>query len=180
MKTAQEKQKETFDTLKDEFGYTNPMEAPHLEKIVISSGIGSIKDKALIDLIKDRLARITGQEPAPRQAKKSIAAFKTRTGDIIGYQVTLRGPHMRAFLDKLIHIAFPRTKDFRGIDRGAIDEMGNITIGIPEHTVFPETSDEELKNVFGLAVTLVTSAPNREVAEVYLEHLGIPFKKKEE
>lgn len=180
MKTAQEKQKNTFDALKDSFGYTNPMEVPTLEKIVISTGIGSIKDKSKVDLIQGRLAQITGQQPAPRQAKKSMAAFKTRQGDVIGYQVTLRGARMQNFLDKLIHIAFPRTKDFRGIKRDAIDEMGNITIGIPEHTVFPETSDEELKDVFGLAVTLVSTAPNAEVAEAYFEHLGIPFKKKEE
>ncbi|MEX0934703.1 MAG: 50S ribosomal protein L5 [Candidatus Paceibacterota bacterium] len=180
MKTAQEKQQETFDALKGDFEYENPMEAPHLEKIVISTGIGSITDKTKIDLIPDRLAQITGQQPKPTQAKKSIASFKSRQGDVIGYQVTLRGERMRSFFDKLIHIVFPRTKDFRGIDRNTIDEMGNITIGISEHTAFPEASDEELRNVFGLAVTIVISAPNREVAEAYLEHLGIPFKKKEE
>ena len=120
-------------------------------------------------------ARAVGT-PAPRAAKKAIANFKSRTGDTVGYQVTLRGVRMQAFLDKLIHIVFPRVKDFRGIPLSAIDEMGNITLGVKEHTVFPETSDEDAKDVFGLAVTLTTSAKNKKEAEAFLKHAGIPFK----
>lgn len=180
MELMQEKQQKTFDALKEQFGYTNRLQAPKIEKIVVSSGVGKIQDKAKIELIQDRLAKITGQKAAPRGAKKSIASFKIRAGDIVGYQVTLRGSRMRDFLDKLIHIALPRTRDFRGIDPKAIDEMGNITLGVSEHTVFPETSDEELKDVFGLSVTIVTTAKNKEEAEALLRHLGLPLKKRVE
>jgi len=98
-------------------------------------------------------------------------------GDTVGYQVTLRGKRAEDFLNRLVNIALPRTKDFRGISAGAIDEMGNYTLGIKENTVFPETSDEELKDVFGMAVTIVTTAKNKKEAQAYLEHLGFPFKK---
>jgi len=147
-----------------------------VEKIVVSTGVGKTnKDKKRLELVVDRLSRITGQAPAPRAAKKAIANFKSRTGDTVGYQVTLRGVRMQAFLDKLIHIVFPRVKDFRGIKPSAIDEMGNISIGLKEHTVFPETADEDAKDIFGVAVTIVTSATNKKEAEVFLRHLGLPL-----
>ena len=170
-------QKNMFNTLKEKFGYTNVSQTPKVEKIIVSTGIGSIKDKKKIELILDRLTQITGQRPSPRAAKKSIASFKLREGDIVGYQVTLRGRQMRDFLDKLIHIALPRTRDFRGIPITAIDEMGNITIGIKEHTIFPETSDEELKDIFGMAITIVTTATGKNEAESFLRALGIPLQK---
>ena len=170
-------QKNMFNTLKEKFGYTNVSQTPKVEKIIVSTGIGSIKDKKKIELIFDRLTQITGQRPSPRAAKKSIASFKLREGDIVGYQVTLRGRQMRDFLDKLIHIALPRTRDFRGIPITAIDEMGNITIGIKEHTIFPETSDEELKDIFGMAITIVTTATGKNEAESFLRALGIPLQK---
>ncbi len=169
------KHKTTFDALKGEFGYDNVMQAPKLVKIVVSVGVGSIKDKKRTDLIKDRLIKITGQAPASRGSKKSIAAFKMRTGDLAGYQTTLRGARMQAFFDKLIHIVIPRVKDFRGIKTSAIDEMGNITIGLKEHTVFPETADEDAKDVFGFAVTIATSARTKKEAEAFLRHLGVPL-----
>ncbi len=166
----------TFAAMKDSMGYTNVMQAPRVTKIVVSTGVGGVRgDKKRLELIVDRLARITGQAPATRAAKKSIATFKVRQGDIVGYQVTLRGARMQAFLDKLIHIVFPRTKDFRGLKSSAIDEMGNMTIGIKEHTVFPETSDEDSKDIFGLAVTITTTAKNKKEAEGYLRHLGLPL-----
>jgi large subunit ribosomal protein L5 len=121
------------------------------------------------------VARITGQKSSPRSAKISIASFKVREGDTVGLQVTLRGPRMYDFLDKLIHIALPRTRDFRGIPVTAIDDMGNITIGIREHTIFPETSDEDLKDVFGMAITIVTTAKNKKESEAFLRHLGLPL-----
>jgi len=121
--------------------------------------------------------KITGQKPVDRGAKKSIATYKTRIGDRVGYQVTLRGKRAQDFLNRIIHVALPRTKDFKGINMGAIDEMGNYTLGIKEHIVFAETADEELKDVFGLAVTIVTTAKNREEAKAYFTHLGFPFKK---
>jgi large subunit ribosomal protein L5 len=177
-KTIRELDKNSFVALKGTFGFTNPMQAPRLMKVVISTGIGSVKDKKKIELIADRLAKITGQKPAMRGSKKSIASFKVRTGDPVGYQITLRGKRMTDFLDRLIHIALPRTKDFRGISRTG-DEMGNYTLGIREHTIFPETSDEDLKDVFGIAATVVTSSNNKAQTLAFLEHLGFPFKKED-
>lgn len=179
METTKQKLDKSYNTLKDKFGYKNKLAAPRLEKVVISVGTGSkIKiDKNKNDFIKDRLARITGQKPASRQAKKSIASFKVREGEQIGVMVTLRGAKMLAFVDKLINIALPRTKDFRGIDSKVIDNVGNLTLGIKEHTIFPETGDEELKDVFGLSITFVTTAKNKEEAKAFFENLGIPFKK---
>lgn len=170
-------QKKTFDALKGDLGYTNIMQAPRVTKVVISSGVGKVnKDKKRLELVVDRLTRITGQAPAPRASKKAIANFKSRTGDIVGYQVTLRGERMRAFLDKLIHIVLPRVKDFRGLKATAIDEMGNITLGIKEHTVFPEASDEDSKDIIGLAITITTTAKNKKEAEAMLRHIGLPLK----
>lgn len=174
----QDQQKKTFDSLKGEFGWTNRMQTPHIQKVVVSVGVGKMaKDKPKVELVADRLAKITGQKPAVRGAKKSIATYKTRVGDKVGYQITLRGKRAEDFLNRLIHVALPRTKDFKGISSGGIDEMGNYTLGIREHTVFPETVDEELKDVFGMAVTVVTSAKDKKAAKAYLEHLGFPFKK---
>ncbi|MBI5469918.1 50S ribosomal protein L5 [Candidatus Kaiserbacteria bacterium] len=169
-------QKKTFDALKETQGYSNVMQAPKVTKLVVSIGVGSVKDKKRLELIAGRLARITGQKPAERHTTKSIANFKTRAGDLAGYQVTLRGERAESFLQKLIHIVFPRVKDFRGISGKSIDEMGNITIGFKEHTVFPETSDEDAKDVFGLAVTINTSAKNAKEAEAYLRYLGLPLR----
>lgn len=169
-------QKKTFEALKGSAGYVNVMQAPKIVKIVVSSGVGKVnKDKKRLELVIDRLTRITGQAPAPRAAKKAIANFKSRTGDTVGYQVTLRGARMQAFLSKLINIVFPRVKDFRGLKASAIDEMGNITIGIKEHTVFPEASDEESKDIIGLAITITTTAKNKQEAEAYLRHIGLPL-----
>lgn len=177
--SMQERINTVFDSLKEGFSYKNRMQAPRVEKVVISTGTGKVQDKAKIGLIQDRLARITGQKPAPRGAKRSIASFKLREGDIIGYQVTLRGKRMRDFLDKLVHVALPRTKDFHGLRLSSIDEMGNFTFGVEEHTIFPETSDEDIKDVFGLSVTIVTSARKKEESEALLRHIGIPFQKQE-
>ena len=173
-----EKQEKVFDSLKSSFGYVNVHQAPRLEKIVVSSGTGSRFDKNKLEIVESRLARITGQKPAPSPAKKSVAAFKVREGDIVGYQVTLRGTQMNGFLDKLLNIALPRTKDFRGIPRSAIDEMGNLTIGIKEHVIFPETSDEDINDIFGFGITLVSTANTKDEAEHFFEFLGVPFKQK--
>lgn len=170
-----EKQKTAFKALKDTFGYKNVMQTPKIQKVIVNVGVGSTKDKNKIPLIADRLAKITGQKPSNRPAKKSIATFKVREGDLSGYQVTMRGKRAADFLNKVINIALPRTKDFRGLSN-TIDAMGNYTFGIKEHTIFPETSDEDLKDVFGMAVTVVTSAKTKEEAKKLLEHLGFPFK----
>ncbi len=169
-------QSNTFNALKADLGYTNVMQAPTVVKIIVSSGVGSIKDKKRLEFIAGRLTKITGQHPAERGAKKSIANFKIRTGDTAGYQITLRGARGRSFLDKFIHVVLPRVKDFRGLSAKAIDEMGNITIGLKEHTVFPETADEESKDIFGLSVTITTTAKNKKEAEAFLRHLGLPLK----
>jgi len=158
-------------------GYKNPMQMPRILKVVVSVGVGSFKDKNKLKVVEDRLAKITGQKAAPRGAKVSIASFKSREGDVVGYQVTLRGKRMYDFLEKLIHIALPRTKDFRGINPNSADEMGNYTLGIKEHTIFPEAADEELKDVFGLAITTVTTAKSKDEVIKFLTHLGFPFKK---
>jgi large subunit ribosomal protein L5 len=148
--------------------------------VVISCGFGSVKDKKKVELIADRLAKITGQKPAVRTTKKAIATFKTRLGDPIGYQITLRGKRMNEFLDRLIHIALPRTKDFRGLSRSSVDAMGNYTTGIKEHTIFAETSDEDLKDVFGFAITIVTTSSDKKATLAFLEHIGMPLKKEDD
>lgn len=177
METLKTKINKGYDALKSEAGYKNQMQSPRILKVVISTGVGSYKDKAKNKLVEDRLAKIAGQKPAPRGAKASVANFKSREGDVVGYQVTLRGQRMYDFLEKLVNISLPRTKDFRGISPDSADQMGNYTLGIKEHTIFPETSDEELKDVFGLAITIVTTAKSKKEVIDFLSHLGFPFKK---
>ncbi len=167
----------TFSELKGRFGWTNPMQAPRLSKIVVSVGVGSQKDKKKLELIADRLAKITGQKAASRGAKQAISNFKTRQGDVVGYQITLRGKRMNAFLDRLVNIALPRTRDFRGLSPKSIDAMGNYTLGIREHTIFPETADEDIRDVFSLGITLVTTGHTVPEVQAFLEHLGLPLKK---
>ncbi len=179
MTPIKEKLKNTYKELKGSLGLKNPEQAPRIVKVVVSAGVGSFKDKKKIELALDRLSKITGQKPAQKGAKQSVAAFKVREGDPVGLQITLRGNRMYNFLDKLINIALPRTKDFRGISTKAIDEMGNYTLGIKEHTIFPETTDEELKDVFGLAVTIVTTAKSKEELRIFFDQLGFPFKKEQ-
>ncbi|MES2203014.1 MAG: 50S ribosomal protein L5 [Patescibacteria group bacterium] len=178
MELIQDRQKSVFKDLGKNHGWTSSMQTPKVTKVVVAAGVGKfMKDKPKVELVANRLARITGQKPADRGAKKSIATYKTRIGDKIGYQVTLRGKRAQDFLNRLIHVALPRTKDFKGINVGAIDEMGNYTLGIKEHSVFPETADEDIKDVFGIGVTVVTTAKDKASAKAYLTHLGFPFKK---
>lgn len=179
MKSVKEKQNEAYSALKGILGYVNPMQSPRLCKVVVGAGVGSFKDKKKIEVVEERLSRITGQKTARRGAKKSIASYKTRQGDPVGVMVTLRGPRMYGFLDKLLNIALPRTRDFRGIAENVIDEMGNLTLGVREHTIFPEASDEDLRDVFGMGITVVTTAKTKEEARAFLAHLGFPFKKDE-
>ncbi len=178
MKSVKDKAEGSYETLKGAFGYTNKMAAPKLVKLVISSGTGSgiKKDKNRNTFISDRISKITGQKPTTRLAKKSVASFKLREGDPIGVTVTLRGARMYSFLDKLLNVALPRTKDFRGIDKKIVDDIGNLTMPIREHSIFPETGDEELKDVFGLAVTIVTTAKTKPEATKFFELIGVPFK----
>jgi large subunit ribosomal protein L5 len=177
MKSVKEIQKESYKTLKDQFGYSNVMQTPKLVKVVLSTGTGKISDKKRKEFIGDRLSKISGQKVALRAAKKSIASFKVRAGDSIGYQATLRGERMFAFLDKLIHVALPRTKDFRGLKGNSIDEMGNVTFGIKEHSIFPECADEDIKDIFSFAFTVVVTSKKKEETKAFLELLGFPFNK---
>lgn len=174
------KQNKAYDSLKETLGLKNKMQAPKVLKVVLSAGTGSFKDKNKNKVVEDRLTKISGQKVMLKTAKKSVATFKVRQGDPVGYQVTLRGQRMFDFLNKLVYIALPRTKDFRGLSSNAVDNMGNFTIGIKDNTVFPESSDEELKDVFGLAVTIVTNLKDKTSAKAFLEYLGFPFKKGEE
>ena len=180
MISLKEKQNKSFEALKEKLGIKNKMQSPKIVKVVVGTGTGSLKDKNKNKIVEDRLTRITGQKAVLKKAKKSIASFKVREGDPVGYQVTLRGPRMFDFLNKLVYIAFPRTKYFRGLSSNGVDEMGNYSIGIKENTIFPETSDEELKDVFGIGVTVVTSAKDKNTAKAFLEYMGFPFKKNEE
>jgi large subunit ribosomal protein L5 len=177
MSILKEKQKGMMDALKERFGYTNPMQAPRIMKVVISTGVGSTPDKNKRKLIFDRMAEISGQKPKETRTKKAI---KSRQGDVAGYQVTLRGERMNSFLDKLIHVVLPRTRDFRGLSADAVDSMGNYTMGIKEHTVFPETVDEDIKDVFGLAVTIVTTSKSKEETEALLREIGLPLREREQ
>ena len=179
MESTKEKTNKVFEVLKTDFAYKNKMQSPKVEKVVVSAGVGSFKDKKKIEIVEDGIAKITGQRPVRKGAKLSVAAFKVRQGDPVGLMVTLRGQRMYDFLDRLINIALPRTKDFRGITPSAIDEMGNYTLGIRENTIFPESSDEDLKDVFGLAVTVVTNIRDSKETKAFLAHLGFPFKKVE-
>lgn len=175
--TLKEKQAHAFETMKKSYHFSNVMQAPKILKVVVSAGVGSFKDKKKVELAGDRIMKITGQRPVLRGAKKSIASYKSREGDPMGYQVTLRGEKMWHFLEKLVHIALPRTKDFRGLPATSADGMGGYSIGLREHTIFPETADEDLKDVFGVGVTVVTSLKDKEQTKKFLELLGFPIKK---
>lgn len=175
MSITKQRELSAYETLSKVFGYTSTMQSPRVTKVIVSSGVGKKRDKKQIELISDRLATITGQKTSVRPAKISIASFKVREGDTVGLKVTMRGARMHDFIDKLVHIALPRTRDFHGLSAKAIDDMGNFTIGIKEHTIFPETSDEDLKDVFGFAVTVVTTAKSKAEAEAFLRHLGFPL-----
>ena len=177
IKTISQKEKETFKALKEEFGYKNVMQSPRVVKVSISSGVGSITDKNRLKMIAEKLAMIAGQKFSVQLAKKSIAGFKVREGQISGYRTTLRGEKAKDFLDKVINIALPRTRDFRGLSKTAADEMGNYTIGIKENSIFPETADQDIKDLFGLSITIVTTAKSKEEVVGFLQHLGMPFKK---
>ena len=180
--TVKEKEGLAFEKMKDAFHYKNKMAAPRLTKVVLNVGTGTMmkKDNKRNDLISDRLAKISGQKAALRGAKKSISSFKVRQGDPIGVVITLRGSRMYAFLEKLFNIALPRTKDFRGISRKIVDNIGNATLGIKEHTIFPETADEDIRDVFGLSITIVSTAKTQKEGLAFYELVGIPFKKEEE
>ena len=169
--------------MKEKFGYRNTMAVPKIEKVVINIGFGKLlalktsdEQKKNIDNILNDLNLIAGQRPAKAQAKKSISGFKIRKGVPVGAKVTLRKQKMYDFLERLIYIVLPRTRDFRGIEKKAIDKGGNLTIGIREHIVFPEISPEKTKLNLGFEVTIVTTAKNKKEGLELLKILGFPIK----
>lgn len=169
--------KEVIPKMEEKFGYKNSLAVPKIEKTVVNVGIGSIlKDEKFQETISRDLTLITGQKPIPTLAKKAISAFKTRKGMTVGLKVTLRGKRMFDFLSRLINVALPRTRDFRGLSSKSVDEGGNLTIGIKEHIIFPEISQEEIKRIFGLEVTVVTNAETRDEAIELFRLLGFPIK----
>lgn len=175
-KTYEEK---AIPYLEKEFGYKNKFEVPRIEKIVVNVGVGRYPDEKQREAIQAALAAITGQKPVPRKAKKSIASFKTRQGQIIGYSVTLRGRRMYDFLSRFISVTLPRTRDFKGISPASFDGRGNLTVGVKEHIVFPEMIGEDVRFLFGLEVTITTSAKNSREGEALLRHLGFPIQANE-
>ena len=161
-----------------EKGYTNVNQVPKLEKIIVSRGLGDVKDNSqAFNKAVEELAAITGQKPVATTAKKSIANFKVRQGMKIGAKVTLRGDHMYEFLDKLISIALPRLRDFQGVSGKSFDGRGNYAMGLTEQLVFPEISYEKIDKIRGLDIVICTSAKSDEEAKLVLSKLGMPFKK---
>ena len=170
--------KEIAPKLKEEFEYDNVMAIPKLKKIVINVGVGdAINDPKMLDAIVDNVGTITGQQPVKTKSKKSISNFKLREGMPIGCKVTLRGKIMFEFIDRLINLALPRTRDFQGVPNKSFDGRGNYTMGIKEHTIFPEIDVDKTNQIHGMDITFVTSAETDEEAFTLLKHFGMPFKK---
>jgi len=164
-------------TLQKELGVKNVLALPKIEKVVINIGLGrTLKDEKFLEVAMRDIALIAGQKPKTTLAKKSIANFKTRMGMIIGAAATLRGQRMYDFLSRLINIALPRTRDFRGINIKSLDKNGNLTIGVKEHIVFPEIKGEEVRNIFGFEITVVVKAKNKEEAVALYKAIGFPIK----
>lgn len=161
-----------------EFGFKSIMQVPRMEKISLNMGIGEgSKNAKLLDTALEELTAIAGQKAVMARAKKSIAGFKLREGMPIGVRVTLRKDRMWEFYDRLVNIALPRVRDFRGVNPNAFDGRGNYTLGVTEQIIFPEINYEKVETVMGMSVTIVTSAPNDQQARALLTHLGMPFKK---
>jgi large subunit ribosomal protein L5 len=189
MISLQEKyRKEAIPAMQKKFGYKNVYAVPRLEKIVVNSGVGKMiqtrkghEEKAnegkIIEDLLSEFALIAGQKPEVIRARKSIAGFKLRKGMISGVRVTLRGERMYDFLARLIHIALPRMRDFRGLEEKAVDSSGHITVGIREQIIFPEIPHDKARSLWGMEVTVVTSAKNREEGVELLKQLGMPFRK---
>lgn len=179
--------KEVIPQMIEKFGYKNNMAVPKIEKVVINTGFGrqitektSEEQKKFTNFILEELALIGGQKPILTRAKKAISSFKTREGMPLGVKVTLRRKKMTDFLERLIHFVLPRTRDFRGIPAESTDKDGNLTIAIKEHIAFPEILPERAKDIFGLEITIVTTAKNKEEGLELLRLLGFPIKKQGE
>jgi large subunit ribosomal protein L5 len=162
--------------LKGQLGLDNLMQVPRLEKIVVNMGVGdAVKDGRMLDAALDDLTTITGQRPVVTKARKSIAGFKLRQGMAIGAKVTLRGDRMWEFIDRLVTLALPRIRDFRGLDTGAFDGHGNYTLGVTEQLIFPEIDYDKVLKIRGMDITIVTTATNDDQGRAMLSALGFPF-----
>ena len=178
MRLKEKYQKEIIPKLQETFGYKNERNVPRLEKVVLNVGFGRFsKEKEYLANVERGLIRISGQKVVFTKAKKSISAFKIREGMTIGAMVTMRDHRMYDFVEKLVNIAFPRVRDFRGISDKNVDNMGNITIGIKDYSCFPEIKAEEIDTVYGLEICIATSAKNREEGLELFRQFGFPFKK---
>ncbi len=171
-------QKEVVPLLSKKFGYKNPLEAPKLEKIVINMGVGdAIQNPKLLDAAVDDLTLIAGQRPVITRAKKSISNFRLRAGMAIGCKVTLRGERMYEFWDRLVNVAIPRIRDFRGVPTKSFDGRGNYTLGIREQVIFPEINYDKVEKLRGMDITITTTAKTDEEALELLAAMGMPFKR---
>ena len=169
--------KEILPELMKELGFKNPMQVPKLDKIVVNMGLGeAINNGKIIDASVEQLASITGQKPVVTKARKSIANFKLRQGQSIGAMVTLRGDRMYEFFDRLVSVALPRVRDFKGVSPKAFDGKGNYTLGVREQIIFPEINYDKVEKIKGLNITVVTTARNDEEGRALLRHLGMPFR----
>ncbi len=174
-------QTETTPALMKEFGFSNLMQVPRVEKIVVNVGVGEALDNAkALDATVDDITIITAQKPIITKARTSIANFKLREGRSIGVKVTLRGEKMWAFLDRLVNVALPRKRDFRGVSPNSFDGRGNFTLGINEQLIFPEVEYDKIDKIRGFEVTVVTSAPDDEQGRRLLQMLGMPFARGEQ
>jgi large subunit ribosomal protein L5 len=170
-------EQDLMPALTKEFRYTSPMEVPRLEKIVLNMGLGeAIQNIKVLDASMEELALIAGQRPVVTRARKSIASFKLREGMPIGCMVTLRRGRMYDFFDKLVNVALPRVRDFRGLSDKALDGRGNFTVGIKEHIIFPEIDYDKIDKIKGLNITIVTTARTDEEGKALLKMMGMPFK----
>ncbi|AGB40213.1 ribosomal protein L5 [Halobacteroides halobius DSM 5150] len=169
---------EIVSSLMEKFDYDNVMEVPKLKKVVVNMGLGDVSENAnLLDEAVESLESVTGQEPVVTRAQKSIANFKIRKGMPVGCKVTLRGNKMYEFLYKLVNVALPRVRDFRGISANSFDGRGNYSLGLNDYTVFPELKVDEVSTILGMDIVLVTSAESDEEAKEMLALMGMPFKK---
>ena len=178
MSTIKEQyKKKVIPAMKDKFSYKNIMAIPKIEKVVLNVGIGKIvKEEKMVEKIRNDIAKITGQIPAFRKAKKSIAGFKLREGTNVGLIATLRGKRMYDFIERLIFVALPRSRDFRGISAESLDNSGNLNIGIKEQNIFPEVSYESSRDIFGFQITVTTTAKTKEEGLELLKQIGFPIK----
>ncbi len=169
---------EIANSLKEQFGFKSNMRVPKLEKIVLSQGVGdAISDKKLIESAMNDMSLIAGQKAISRNSKKDISNFKLRKGMPVGVKVTLRGDKMYEFLDRLINIALPRTRDFRGVKANGFDGTGNFNMGIKEHIIFPEIDIDKVNKIFGMDITFVTNTSSDEESKALLKEFGFPFVK---